>query len=64
MEDTSVPNIVTAILADYRGYDTLFETAVIFSAGLACFFLLRIPEHQAPHRPLLSSPGDRDYFSD
>lgn len=48
MEDTSVPNIVTAILADYRGYDTLFETAVIFSAGLACFFLLRIPERQAP----------------
>jgi multicomponent Na+:H+ antiporter subunit B len=47
LEDTSVPNIVTAILADYRGYDTLFETAVIFSAGLACFFLLRIPEHKA-----------------
>jgi len=48
MEDTAVPNIVTAILADYRGYDTLFETAVIFSAGLACFFLLRVPERQAP----------------
>ncbi len=38
---TEVPNIVTAVLADYRGYDTMFETAVIFSAGLACFFLLR-----------------------
>lgn len=48
MEDTSVPNVVTAVLADYRGYDTLFETAVIFSAGLACFFLLRIPERKAP----------------
>jgi len=48
MDDTSVPNIVTAVLADYRGYDTLFETAVIFSAGLACFFLLRISERQAP----------------
>lgn len=48
LSDTSVPNIVTAILADYRGYDTLFETAVIFSAGLACFFLLRIPERRAP----------------
>jgi multicomponent Na+:H+ antiporter subunit B len=41
MEDTAVPNVVTAILADYRGYDTMFETAVIFAAGLACFFLLR-----------------------
>ena len=42
MEDTSVPNIVTAVLADYRGYDTMYETAVIFTAGLACFFLLRV----------------------
>lgn len=41
LKDTSVPNIVTAILADYRGFDTLFETTVIFSAGIACFFLLR-----------------------
>ncbi len=41
MEETSVPNIVTAILADYRGFDTMFETAVIFSAAIACFFLLR-----------------------
>ncbi len=42
MEETSVPNIVTAVLADYRGYDTMFETAVVFSAAIACFFLLRV----------------------
>jgi multicomponent Na+:H+ antiporter subunit B len=41
LEDTSVPNIVTAVLADYRGYDTMFETIVIFAAGIACIFLLR-----------------------
>ncbi len=41
MEDTRVPNLVTAVLADYRGYDTMFETAVVFCAGLACFLLLR-----------------------
>jgi multicomponent Na+:H+ antiporter subunit B len=41
LKDTSVPNIVTAILADYRGYDTMFETIVIFTAGIACIFLLR-----------------------
>jgi len=40
MEDTSVPNIVTSVLADYRGYDTMFETIVVFCAGIACFFLL------------------------
>ena len=41
LEDTSVPNIVTAVLADYRGYDTMFETIVIFAAAIASFFLLR-----------------------
>lgn len=42
MAETSVPNIVTAVLADYRGYDTMFETIVIFTAGVACLFLLRV----------------------
>ena len=42
LEETSVPNIVTAILADYRGFDTMFETTVVFAAGLACFLLLRV----------------------
>jgi multicomponent Na+:H+ antiporter subunit B len=39
-EDTDTPNIVTAILADYRGYDTLGETTVIFTAGVVCLILL------------------------
>ncbi|MBA3012327.1 MAG: Na(+)/H(+) antiporter subunit B [Proteobacteria bacterium] len=39
--ETEVPNLVTAVLADYRGFDTMFETAVVFTAGLACFLLLR-----------------------
>ena len=41
-EETSVPNVVTAVLADYRGFDTMFETGVIFCAGLGCFVLLRM----------------------
>jgi len=41
-EETSVPNVVTAVLADYRGFDTMFETGVIFCAGLGCFVLLRL----------------------
>lgn len=48
LEETSVPNIVTAVLADYRGYDTMFETTVIFGAGVACFFLLRVPRRKEP----------------
>jgi multicomponent Na+:H+ antiporter subunit B len=39
--DTDMPNIVTAILADYRGYDTLGEATVIFSASMSVLLLLR-----------------------
>ena len=41
LEDTAVPNIVTAVLADYRSFDTMFETIVIFAAGIACILILR-----------------------
>ena len=34
-------NVVTAVLASYRGYDTLGETAVIFTAGIAVLLILR-----------------------
>jgi multicomponent Na+:H+ antiporter subunit B len=37
---THTPNIVTAVLADYRGYDTLGETVVILTAGLAVILIL------------------------
>lgn len=40
MQETATPNIVTAVLADYRGYDTFGETIVIFLAGIACLLLL------------------------
>ena len=35
-----MPNIVTAILASYRGYDTLGETAVVFTAAVGVLLLL------------------------
>jgi multicomponent Na+:H+ antiporter subunit B len=37
------PNMVTSVLASYRGYDTLGETAVIFTAGIALVALLSAP---------------------
>jgi multicomponent Na+:H+ antiporter subunit B len=52
IEETSVPNIVTAVLADYRGYDTMFETIVIFTAGIACIFLLRVLRRIEPGRQM------------
>lgn len=39
-KDIVVPNIVTSVLASYRGYDTLGEVAVIFTAGIGVMFLL------------------------
>ena len=41
LKDTATPNVVTSVLADYRGYDTLGETTVIFTAGMGCILLLR-----------------------
>ena len=40
LEETSVPNMVTAVLASYRGYDTLGEVTVIFTAGIGVMVLL------------------------
>lgn len=36
------PNMVTVILADYRSFDTLGETIVVFAGGMACFFILNL----------------------
>lgn len=52
LAETEAPNIVTAVLADYRGYDTMFETTVVFAAGVACFLLLRFFRRQAPPQTL------------
>ena len=38
--ETGAPNIVTAVLASYRGYDTLGEVTVIFTAGIGVLMLL------------------------
>ncbi len=41
VKETMVPNAVTSVLADYRGYDTLGETTVIFTAGIGVMLLLK-----------------------
>ena len=35
-----IPNVVTAVLASYRGYDTFGETTVVFTAGIGVMLLL------------------------
>ena len=41
LRETGVPNLVTAVLASYRGYDTLGETTVVFTAGVGVIVLMR-----------------------
>jgi multicomponent Na+:H+ antiporter subunit B len=38
--EIGIPNVVTSVLASYRGYDTLGETTVIFTAGMSVLVLL------------------------
>ena len=58
-EETAVPNMVTSVLADYRGFDTMFETTVIFTAGIAVFLILRNTRRTAGERRRFpeASPG-------
>jgi len=52
LHETTVPNMVTAVLADYRGYDTMFETVVIFTAGIAIIGILSV----------IGTGGNREQF--
>jgi multicomponent Na+:H+ antiporter subunit B len=38
--EVDIPNVVTAVLSSYRGYDTFGEVLVIFAAGLGVLLLL------------------------
>lgn len=65
--DTGVPNVVTSVLASYRGFDTLGETAVVFTAGLAVALLLGFGERSlaetlrnAPKPGVRPAPARKD----
>ncbi len=40
--EVGIPNVVTTVLASYRGYDTLGEVTVIFTAGIGVLLLLGV----------------------
>lgn len=50
LRETGVPNVVTSVLASYRGYDTLGETIVVFTAGAGVIALLRRRRREDPRR--------------
>jgi multicomponent Na+:H+ antiporter subunit B len=50
--EIGIPNVVTSVLASYRGYDTMGETAVIFAAAIGVLMLLG----RAPRTPITQPP--------
>lgn len=45
-KEIDIPNVVTSVLASYRGYDTLGETVVVFTAGLGVWLLIGGPRRR------------------
>lgn len=41
-KEIGVPNLVTAILADWRGYDTLGEATILFTAIIGVYTILGV----------------------
>jgi len=58
-EEVGPPNVVTSVLASYRGYDTLGETVVVFAAGIAVLSLLGLRRRRSVSEPPEDAPGDR-----
>lgn len=44
VEDTGAINVIASIILDYRAYDTLIETVVLFSAIIAAILVLKTPQ--------------------
>ena len=56
-DEIGVPNVVTAVLASYRGFDTLGETVVVFAAGIGVALMLGFgPRSNLPRAP--AATGD------
>ncbi len=53
-DETGVPNVVTSVLASYRGYDTLGETAVVFTAAIGVLSLLGLRRRRRQEDPNLT----------
>jgi multicomponent Na+:H+ antiporter subunit B len=51
VKETMVPNVVTSVLADYRSFDTLGETTVIFTAGIGVLLLLKGRRRRPQDKP-------------
>lgn len=60
-EEIGIPNVVTSILASYRGYDTYGETTVILTAAVGALMLLG--RSLGRHRDASADPDDGESSS-
>ena len=62
VKETGVPNIVTAVLASYRGFDTLGEVVVVYTAAVAVLLLIGGRRSRAvpKTKPKPKGKGDQD----
>jgi multicomponent Na+:H+ antiporter subunit B len=56
-EEVGLPNIVTSVLASYRGYDTLGEVTVVFTAGIGILTLLGVRRWRSRKTASGPTPG-------
>lgn len=49
--EIGIPNMVTSVLASYRGFDTLGEVTVIFTAGVGVLALLGVRRRHRKDQP-------------
>lgn len=59
-EEIAIPNVVTSVLASYRGYDTLGEVVVVFTAGLGVLLLIGGAQARPDGRTGPPARQDRD----
>ena len=58
--EIGIPNMVTSVLASYRGYDTLGETTVILTAGIGVLMLMGRGREKKQQK---KSDHDQDFHS-
>jgi multicomponent Na+:H+ antiporter subunit B len=58
--EVGIPNVVTSVLASYRGYDTLGEVAVIFTATVGVLALIGRSRRNRRKKGFQASIGGKD----
>jgi multicomponent Na+:H+ antiporter subunit B len=74
IDETNAPNMVTAVIVDFRAFDTMYETTVMFLAGVGAVLILAsrpapqrriiIPTRYYGHRYKLGDPNFRTINKD